>query len=156
LQRCDQRVRERRAVAAGSVAARRHVGDEDRGRHHLQLVIYSAAISACEKGGQWQQALSLIVGMWELKLEPDTIFSCNAEIRAYDKCGQWQQALSLLGEMRESSLEPNENQYSLVITVYERLSRHSAGFPGDPQIGLSRFRLPCEALCVWDPAGPPP
>ena len=41
--------------------------------HGFTLVIYSAGISACEKGEQWQRALSLLSEMWEAKLEPDVI-----------------------------------------------------------------------------------
>eukprot|EP00959_Pyramimonas_sp_CCMP1952_P219622 4591922-Pyramimonas_sp.AAC.1 len=34
-------------------------------------IIYSAGISACEKGGQWQQSLLLLREALELKLEAD-------------------------------------------------------------------------------------
>ncbi|CAK0872581.1 unnamed protein product, partial [Prorocentrum cordatum] len=35
------------------------------------VVSYSAGVSACEKGQQWQRALALLSEMWEAKLEPD-------------------------------------------------------------------------------------
>ena len=43
------------------------------GGHGSALVIYSAGISACEKGEQWQPALALLSEMWEAKLEPNVI-----------------------------------------------------------------------------------
>ena len=40
-------------------------------------VTYSAAISSCEKGDQWQQALDLFVAEESVELLPDVI-TCNA------------------------------------------------------------------------------
>ena len=37
------------------------------------LVTYSAGISACEKGGQWPEALSLLREMGDVKLDPNVI-----------------------------------------------------------------------------------
>ncbi|CAK0873284.1 unnamed protein product [Prorocentrum cordatum] len=102
LLRRDQRVREGRAVAAGSGAAERDVG----GGPGAQLS-YSAGISACEKGEQWQRALALLREMSEAKLQPDVI-SYNAGISACgDNGGQWQRALALLSEMHKANLEPD-------------------------------------------------
>eukprot|EP00959_Pyramimonas_sp_CCMP1952_P083521 1746236-Pyramimonas_sp.AAC.1 len=39
------------------------------------VISYSAGISACDKGEQWQRALVLLSEMWEAKLEPNVIFS---------------------------------------------------------------------------------
>ncbi|CAK0846756.1 unnamed protein product [Prorocentrum cordatum] len=68
LQRWDQRVREGRPVAACPRAAARDAGGDAGARGHT---IYNAGISACEKGRQWQQALSLLSRMWGAKVEPD-------------------------------------------------------------------------------------
>ncbi|CAK0866902.1 unnamed protein product, partial [Prorocentrum cordatum] len=57
LQRWDQRVREGRAVAAGAPAAERDAGGEAGAQ---PSVSYSAGISACEKGEEWQPALALL------------------------------------------------------------------------------------------------
>eukprot|EP00959_Pyramimonas_sp_CCMP1952_P136547 2857767-Pyramimonas_sp.AAC.1 len=45
---------------------------------------YSAGISACEKGEQWQRALALLSGMCEMKLAAD-IISYSAAISACDQ-----------------------------------------------------------------------
>ncbi|CAK0903291.1 unnamed protein product [Prorocentrum cordatum] len=74
----------------------------------LTVISYSAGISACEKGEQWQRALALLSEIWEVKLEPDVI-SYSAGISACKKGKQWQWALALLSEMREAKLEPNRD-----------------------------------------------
>ncbi|CAK0891922.1 unnamed protein product [Prorocentrum cordatum] len=71
----------------------------------LDVIIYSAGISAFEKGGEWQRALSLLSEMREAKVEPNVI-SYNAGISAYEKGKQWQRALALVSKMREAKVEP--------------------------------------------------
>ncbi|CAK0880204.1 unnamed protein product [Prorocentrum cordatum] len=66
LQRWSQRVREGHAVAGGSGAAQRDVAGKANSR-----LSYSAGISACEKGKQWQRALALFGEMLAAKLEPN-------------------------------------------------------------------------------------
>ena len=44
----------------------------------LNVISYNAAISACEKGKQWEQALSLLKKIWRSQLEPDVI-QCSSE-----------------------------------------------------------------------------
>ncbi|CAK0873088.1 unnamed protein product [Prorocentrum cordatum] len=67
---------------------------------------YSAGISACEKGEQWQRALALLRETREVKLKPN-IISYNAGVSACGKGAQWQRALALLSEMREAMLQPD-------------------------------------------------
>ena len=55
----------------------------------------SAAISACDNGQQWQQALGLLAVMQQTAVLPNVI-SYNAAISACDNGRQWQQALGLL------------------------------------------------------------
>ena len=52
------------------------------------VVSYSAGISACEKGKQWQRALSLLSEMQDVKVEPN-VLSYSAGISACDKGDQW-------------------------------------------------------------------
>ena len=51
------------------------------------VISYNAAISACEKGGQWQQALSLLSEMQDAGVTRNVI-SYNAAISACEKGGQ--------------------------------------------------------------------
>ncbi|CAK0833632.1 unnamed protein product [Prorocentrum cordatum] len=91
-----------RAVAAGPGVARRDVG----GDVGAQLISYSAGISACEKGEQWQRALALLSTMLEAKLKPDAAVF-NAGISACEKGRQWQRALALLSGISEAELDPD-------------------------------------------------
>ncbi|CAK0858177.1 unnamed protein product [Prorocentrum cordatum] len=100
LQRWDQRVREGRAVAAGFGASQRDAG----GEVGAQLISYNAGISACEKGRQWQRALSLLSEMWEVKLVPN-IISLSAGVLACERSGHGQQAILMLTETRDAKLE---------------------------------------------------
>ncbi|CAK0894342.1 unnamed protein product, partial [Prorocentrum cordatum] len=86
--------------------------------HRFITVSYNAGISACEKGGQWQRALSLLSEMWQAKLEPNVI-SYNAGISAWEEGGQWQRALALLWEICEAKLEPDVTSYSAGISACE-------------------------------------
>jgi pentatricopeptide repeat domain-containing protein 1 len=45
---------------------------------------FNAAISACEKGGQWEQALALFQAIPKAKISPNVI-SYNAAISACEK-----------------------------------------------------------------------
>jgi pentatricopeptide repeat protein len=70
------------------------------------VIPYRAAISACEKGEQWQQAFGLLAVMQQSVLVPGVI-AYNAAISACEKSEQWQQALGVLAVMLQSGLIPN-------------------------------------------------
>ncbi|CAK0863572.1 unnamed protein product [Prorocentrum cordatum] len=89
----------------------------------------NAGISACDRGGQWQQACLLIGEMRQARMAPDVI-SYSAGISACARGGQWQQALSLLSEMRQAKVEPNS-----VIT--KGLSRAGSAHSGSRLSGCS-------------------
>ncbi|CAE8626802.1 unnamed protein product [Polarella glacialis] len=82
-------------------------------------ITYSAAISACEKGGQWQQALNLLSLMPEARVVPNEI-TYNAAISACEKGGQWQLALNLLSLMPEAKVVPDEISYNAAISACEK------------------------------------
>merc|ERR1712032_865842 len=100
-------------------------------------ISYNAGISACEKGGQWPEALSLLremrgAGRHQLqcqhqrvregravagvKVELDVISYC-AGISACEKGGQWPETLSLLREMAEVKLELDVISYCAGISA---------------------------------------
>merc|ERR1712032_1792965 len=78
------------------------------------IISYGSSISACEKGGQWPEALSLLRekgGRWlealsllremgDVRLALDVI-TYNAGISACEKGGQWPEVLSLLRELED-------------------------------------------------------
>ena len=64
-----------------------------KGRGVIQNIIsYSAAISACEKGGQWEKPLELLKSMEVRGVEPDAI-SYNAAMSAFSYCPHFSHAL---------------------------------------------------------------
>ena len=63
------------------------------------VIIYSAAVTACEKAMSWQQALRILSSMEAAKVLADVV-ACSAAISACEKCGKWQEALHLLSGAR--------------------------------------------------------
>ncbi|CAK0903265.1 unnamed protein product [Prorocentrum cordatum] len=114
VQRSHQRVREGRTAAPGAAAAPRDGGCERAAR-----LSYSAGISACEKGGHWRQALSLLSELSEVSLQPDVIIY-SAVASACEKGRQWQQALLLLDEMRQVTLKLDLICYNAGISACEK------------------------------------
>ena len=70
------------------------------------MISFSAAISACEKGGQWQRVLSLLEDICRAGKALDVI-SFSTAISACEKGGQWQHALSLSEDMCKAGVTPN-------------------------------------------------
>ena len=88
------------------------------------MISNSAAINACEKGGEWEKALELQDEMQQRRLEPDVI-SFNAAVSACEKVGQWEIALQLLNEMQQRRLEPDMVSYITAISVRKMGHHHS-------------------------------
>ena len=61
----------------------------------LDVISFSPAISAGEKGGQWPRAWLLLEGIHKVGVTLD-IISFGAAVLACGKGGQWQRACSLL------------------------------------------------------------
>jgi pentatricopeptide repeat domain-containing protein 1 len=68
------------------------------------VITYSAAISVCEKGQQWQQAVGSLTVMHQSGLLPN-VNTYSAAISACEKGEQWQQALVLLVLMQQSGYQ---------------------------------------------------
>lgn len=58
------------------------------------LTGFNSAISACQRRGEWQLALSLMAEAWDAELQLDEI-SYNAAMAACGKGQEWQMALEL-------------------------------------------------------------
>ncbi|CAE8647734.1 unnamed protein product, partial [Polarella glacialis] len=82
-------------------------------------ISFSATISACEKGGQWQLALHLLSEMPEAQAIPNTI-TYNAAMSACEKAGKWQFALALLDDMPERKVRADEISYNAAISACEK------------------------------------
>eukprot|EP00438_Fugacium_kawagutii_P027259 Skav214352 [mRNA] locus=scaffold86:468931:470052:+ [translate_table: standard] len=80
---------------------------------------FNATISACEKGDQWEQALSLFEVLKESRICP-TVISYSATISACEKSGQWQQALNLFHQMPHANVVPDVHSYSATISACEK------------------------------------
>ena len=85
---------------------------------------YSAAINACEEGGQWQPALQLLSLMPKEKVVPNTM-AYSAAISACEKCGRWQSALPRLSwmparrlcEMQSLTVQPSvPSRWSMAVS----------------------------------------
>ena len=82
-------------------------------------IMYSSAISAFEKGHQWQLALGLLAEMAFVKVNKDVI-TYNAAISACAKGQQWQLALRLLAEMAFVKVDKDVIAYSAAISACEK------------------------------------
>ena len=63
-----------------------------------EVINYSAEISACKNGLQYEKALGFLQGMRLRPLKSDVI-SYSAAISACEKGAQWEKTLELLQEM---------------------------------------------------------
>ena len=80
------------------------------------VISYNAAVSACEKGGQWQEAMTLFEAMPKAQIQPNVI-SYNAGISACEKGGQWQEALALFEAMPKAQIQQDVISYSAAVTM---------------------------------------
>ncbi|CAE6940626.1 ANK1 [Symbiodinium sp. CCMP2592] len=67
-------------------------------RQSIDVISINAALSACERSGQWQPAMSLLEGC--LPSVPD-IVSYGTAVSAFEKEGRWEEAVYLLSRLPE-------------------------------------------------------
>lgn len=77
------------------------------------VVSYSAALSACEKGGQWELALELLELM-RSQMQPN-VFAYSACISACGAGGEWQKSVELHKEMIRAGVEPSLISFNAVL-----------------------------------------
>lgn len=83
------------------------------------VITYSAAISACEKGLQWSLAKSLLAQMWCDRVDPNVV-TYSAAMGACSKAQQWAEALALTDQMRRVSIQADVITYSTALSACER------------------------------------
>ena len=88
------------------------------------VISYNSAISACEKGQQWEQALRLLLEMRSSRLEPNVI-SYNSAISACSKGQQWEQALIFVA--RDAELPARAERDQLQLRDQRLLKRPAVG-----------------------------
>jgi len=86
---------------------------------------YSAAVNACEKGGQWQRALELFQQMQDNHVQPTTI-TCTSVVSACKVCGQWQEALSVLTQMKTMGVPADAHTFSNAISACNKAGKWMA------------------------------
>jgi len=77
------------------------------------VITYSAAISACEKGGQWEKALALLQQMRGVGITPNVI-TYSASIQACASSGQPTIALEIFDEAQQA-IEMNVVIYNAIL-----------------------------------------
>ncbi|CAE7681784.1 unnamed protein product [Symbiodinium pilosum] len=83
------------------------------------VITYSAAVSACEKKGQWQAALLLLFELEGASGRADMILASSA-ISSCEKRSQWTMAVFLLMSMLSSGLKADGIMYNSAISACEK------------------------------------
>eukprot|EP00438_Fugacium_kawagutii_P032534 Skav202152 [mRNA] locus=scaffold970:170521:184511:- [translate_table: standard] len=81
------------------------------------VISFSSAISACEKSGEWQGALSLLRSMGGVLVTANVI-TYNAAIGSCVRRGHWQHAELLFRELHASGVEADLVSYNSLLSVY--------------------------------------
>ena len=87
----------------------------------LDVVACSSAITACERGQQWEVATTLLQEMHGQRVEPNVI-TYNAAMSACEKGNSWQCAFELFAEMVELKISPSVISYGAAIAACRRAS----------------------------------
>eukprot|EP00397_Hematodinium_sp_SG-2012_P006098 GEMP01006126.1.p1 GENE.GEMP01006126.1~~GEMP01006126.1.p1 ORF type:complete len:741 (+),score=199.05 GEMP01006126.1:670-2892(+) len=80
------------------------------------VVTYGALITACERGGAWLQAMTLLRDMECVRVHGNTI-TYNAAISACEKRREWTHALALFDRMQGARIIPDVITYSALISA---------------------------------------
>ena len=100
-----------------------HLLESSRHMRFLPTVVtYGAAISACEKGGEWELACSIFHSSLSDACTPNTI-TMDSCISAGEKAGQWQLALQVLGSMCSFQVEKVDVSCNAAISACEKAAR---------------------------------
>eukprot|EP00435_Cladocopium_sp_Y103_P058656 s309_g20.t1 len=87
-------------------------------------VSYSAAISSCEKAGNWSVMLLLLEDMLRETLRPNVV-TLSACVACCEKGREWRRALEVLRQMERMQVTANSFTYNSAISACERGSQLS-------------------------------
>ena len=85
-------------------------------RWEVNYIGLSAAISACEKAGQWKAACEVLRFSATARIRVD-IVACSAAIAACSRSGEWQQAFGLLEKMAKEQIRQDTVACTAAITA---------------------------------------
>ena len=86
------------------------------------VIAYSAAVSACERRQEWEQAVALLADMQRGGPAPNVV-TYSAVISACEKAAQWQSAIHILAGMQQRSEKLDKIVYSAAISACEKGER---------------------------------
>jgi pentatricopeptide repeat domain-containing protein 1 len=78
-------------------------------------VAYRMAISACARGGAWQDGIRLLHELEESTALQADVVAYTCAITGCEYAGEWQKAFWLLDRMRKNNVEPNQVTLAAVI-----------------------------------------
>ena len=84
-------------------------------KNHGDTIACNAAISACDRGNQWQLAVALLSIMAHASVA-SSITTYNDAISACEKGKEWQLALAVLEGMAQANVLSDTISYSAVIS----------------------------------------
>eukprot|EP00927_Polykrikos_kofoidii_P060738 TRINITY_DN55660_c0_g1_i1.p1 TRINITY_DN55660_c0_g1~~TRINITY_DN55660_c0_g1_i1.p1 ORF type:complete len:698 (-),score=92.81 TRINITY_DN55660_c0_g1_i1:71-2164(-) len=82
----------------------------------VDLVTFNAAITACERGALWGEAVDLLGIMRRFGLSPDVV-SYSAAISACERFGSWEGALAVFEGMLHEGLSPDLVTYNATLAA---------------------------------------
>eukprot|EP00529_Nitzschia_sp_RCC80_P000233 CAMPEP_0113493024 /NCGR_PEP_ID=MMETSP0014_2-20120614/28377_1 /TAXON_ID=2857 /ORGANISM="Nitzschia sp." /LENGTH=865 /DNA_ID=CAMNT_0000386871 /DNA_START=122 /DNA_END=2719 /DNA_ORIENTATION=+ /assembly_acc=CAM_ASM_000159 len=78
-------------------------------------VAYRCAITACARGGEWEEGIRLLQECKSITGTPPNVVAYTASITGCEYAGEWKTAFILLDRMRKEGVEPNEMTMGAVI-----------------------------------------
>lgn len=109
------------AARAAVVAALRSQWPQALALRSEDVVTSNAALSACEKAAEWQQALKLLQELSELQVAD--VISFNTAMSACEKAEEWRHALWLLQLLEESGLRASLVSFSACVSACEKAAK---------------------------------
>ena len=110
------------------------------------VVTYTAAISACQKGWQWERAVALLADMQRDGVKPNTI-TYNALLSACAREGRWEEALALLQDMKVGGCPPDMVSFNAAHEACQNAGRWEAA--GAVAAGRDAACDSVDGSCEW-------